>query len=303
MISDHISAATRRINRWSALLCAAGFVTTIVLAILNNELAPLGLLAGLVGALVLALWPLGFAVSAGLRDPGIMPDTLRASALLPGLGAVVIGVQAFRGGDTVPHGLTLAIGLVLIGAVGIACPFRRPAPARRRPSVAVIAGMLLTMIFARLPRMFEGTKEHAYYLAMRSHAQDILTWEDAVFADSNHYTATPDTMLQPRAWNVNTRLERTADGYRAWTTSNLLTPEYVCAVYAGTTRAEPAVQPGRVTCTPYPDRDLVSLATLALGGIVFTGLAGLAVRQRALRRAAAEPASVPSPTSENAWTS
>jgi hypothetical protein len=290
MIADRIDISYRKTWRWGAGLCLAGIVGTFGGAALNSGAYFLGIMIGLIGALLLATQPLGLAVSAGLRDPWLLPDRVRIGAALGGVMALWIGVRVVLAGARVEHGLVLGGVILGTGAIGVAAAVRSPRPVSWKPPGAVVLGVVVTLMFAGLPRMFRGTKEPAYHHAMETAAQEIWSYEVALFADSGHYTTRIDTSAISglRYTMAIPHIELTPDGFRVRTTSQLLTARYFCGVYRGSVAEPPATVPDRVTCVPYPDGDLALLADAWGLMVVVTGVMGLAMRRRALTASAAE---------------
>lgn len=282
---ERLEAWMRGSVRWCTGACIAGVVIIIVAAAsLNSQVFLLGILLGLLGALVLATQPLGFALSAGLRAPGLLPDRMRLGAAIAGLGALALGWRVISDGR-VEKGSLIAGLLIVVGVIGVGAAVRPPRVRSWQVPVSVIVAGLLVAVFSHLPAMFAGTKPKAYYLQMQSMAEEIQRWQEAMKADSGRYLAQLDTsMLRDHRWGMTRpRVEITADGYRAWTTSPALDSSFVCGVYAGSTLAAPATHSDTVMCTMYPNYELQQLSLAWLFGVVLTGFAGLGVRRWAMK--------------------
>jgi len=95
--------------------------------------------------------------------------------------------------------------------------------------VVVIIGILAAIAIPK----FANTKEKAYIASMKSDLRNLVTAEEAYFADSVKYSAAPA---------VNT----TADGWTANIT-NVNTTK-TCSIYIGSTSLAPANKEGEPKC-------------------------------------------------------
>jgi hypothetical protein len=274
----------RRAVRTGAGMCLAGVGAIIGAAISNSfDALSLGILTAQAGAALIAVQPLGWAAGAALRHPALLPDRHRMGAALGGLFSLSIAWGAFAAGDGVRNGPILAAVLAVLGLAGLAA-LRPPRLKAWRPPLAVPVGALLLLLFVPAPGMFQGTKPRAYYNNMRALTEEILQWQNRVRADSGRYaTALDRTALHEDRFALATaRFEPAPDGYRVRVTSQGLEPTLACAVYEGATPAEPASRPGVVTCTPYPNYIVSTLASWWLAGVVLTGAFGFLLRREAL---------------------
>ena len=89
--------------------------------------------------------------------------------------------------------------------------------------VVVIIGILAAIAIPK----FANTKSKAYIAAMKSDLRNLVTAEEAFFADSTHYTALPNTMLKFNVSNgVNAPTIATGSGFWSATITHtqLLSP-------------------------------------------------------------------------------
>lgn len=278
-----IDSWVRAVTRWGTRLCIVGAVFAMIATALNSELLFLGIFIATLSALYIAVQPIGFAISAGLRDPSILSDRVRAGATMAGVAGMIIGwrvaTRAFTE-DAVLAGVLL-FGTGVIAAIAV---LRSPQPRVWKPPAAVFVALVAAIFFNGLPARFAGTKPRAYYNQMRQGAERIGEWQRAIKADSGRYATELDTSVL-RRWElsaIDARLVTTPDGYRASVTSALLAhTELRCAIYEGGTPEPPASQPGVAACTPYPDLLLAHFGTLWLGVLGLSGVVGLVVRRRA----------------------
>jgi type IV pilus assembly protein PilA len=111
--------------------------------------------------------------------------------------------------------------------------------------VVVIIGILASIAIPQ----FANTKEKAYIASMKSDLRNLVTAEEAYFADSGQYSATlgaGGVDLNVTSGNNNPTIAVTADGWTA-SISNVNTTK-TCAVYIGTTTLVPAVKEGEPKC-------------------------------------------------------
>ena len=123
--------------------------------------------------------------------------------------------------------------------------------------VVVIIGILAAIAIPK----FANTKEKAYIAAMKSDLRNLVTAEEAFFADSVKYTsawscATPTpagsvafcpTTGVGVAPGIPLTIAVTADGFSA--TVGHSTTKKTCAIYVGSTPAAPANKEGEPKCT------------------------------------------------------
>jgi type IV pilus assembly protein PilA len=111
--------------------------------------------------------------------------------------------------------------------------------------VVVIIGILAAIAIPK----FANTKEKAYIASMKSDLRNLVTAEEAYFADSLKYTNTIGaggvTFTQSSGNNAPT-LTVTADGWTAAITSTNTTK--TCAIYVGSTALAPANKEGEPKC-------------------------------------------------------
>ena len=111
--------------------------------------------------------------------------------------------------------------------------------------VVVIIGILAAIAIPK----FANTKEKAYIASMKSDLRNLITAEEAFFADSIKYTTTIGAgglSYNVTTGNVAPTLALTADGWTA-RISNTNTTK-TCAVYIGSTALAPASKEGEPKC-------------------------------------------------------
>jgi len=117
--------------------------------------------------------------------------------------------------------------------------------------VVVIIGILAAIaipkfaIAAKMP-MFANTKEKAYLASMKSDLRNLITAEEAYFADSVKYTSNLGTAYNTTSGVVGPTIAVTADGFTA-TVSHTTTTK-TCSIYVGSTSLAPANKEGEPKC-------------------------------------------------------
>jgi len=108
--------------------------------------------------------------------------------------------------------------------------------------VVVIIGILAAIAIPK----FANTKEKAYLASMKTDVRNLVTSEEAYFADSIKYTTNLGTMYATSAGVVGPTIALTADGWTAWV-SHTTTPK-TCVIFVGSTAIAPATKEGTPTC-------------------------------------------------------
>ncbi|HJQ66819.1 MAG TPA: prepilin-type N-terminal cleavage/methylation domain-containing protein [Gemmatimonadales bacterium] len=111
--------------------------------------------------------------------------------------------------------------------------------------VVVIIGILAAIAIPK----FANTKEKAYLASMKSDLRNLVTAEEAYFADSVKYSATigaGGVTFNVTSGNNTPALAVTLDGWTA-SISNVNTTK-TCAIFVGTTALAPAVKEGEPKC-------------------------------------------------------
>ena len=111
--------------------------------------------------------------------------------------------------------------------------------------VVAIIGILAAIAIPK----FANTKEKAYIASMKSDLRNLVTAEEAYFADSVKYSTTigaGGVTFNVTSGNNNPTLALTADG---WTgnISNVNTTK-TCSIFIGTTALAPASKEGEPKC-------------------------------------------------------
>jgi type IV pilus assembly protein PilA len=108
--------------------------------------------------------------------------------------------------------------------------------------VVVIIGILAAIAIPK----FANTKEKAYIASMKSDLRNLVTAEEAWFADSVKYTTALGTNFATTSGVVGPTIALTADGWTA-TVSHTTTTK-TCAIYVGSTPLAPANKEGEPKC-------------------------------------------------------
>jgi len=115
--------------------------------------------------------------------------------------------------------------------------------------VVVIIGILAAIAIPK----FANTKEKAYLASMKSNLRNLITAEEAYFADSVKYSANTSCVTAPGTVSFCTTtgvlgptIAVTPDGFTA-TVSHTTTTK-TCAVYVGSTPVAPANKEGEPKC-------------------------------------------------------
>src|SRR5205807_3066512 len=95
--------------------------------------------------------------------------------------------------------------------------------------VVVIIGILAAIAIPKLA----NTKEKAYLASMKSDLRNLVTAEEAYFADSVKYTTALGTAFNTTGGVVGPTIATTADGWTAWVSRTTTTK--TCAIYVGWT--------------------------------------------------------------------
>jgi type IV pilus assembly protein PilA len=109
--------------------------------------------------------------------------------------------------------------------------------------VVVIVGLLASIAIPK----FANTKEKAYLTQMKSDLRNLVTAEEAYFADSIKYTNNLGTAYRVSTGVVGPNITVTGDGWTA--TVSHSTSLRVCAVFGGSTSIPPAIKEGEVRCS------------------------------------------------------
>src|SRR5204863_454838 len=111
--------------------------------------------------------------------------------------------------------------------------------------VVVIIGILAAIAIPK----FANTKEKAYLASMKSDLRNLITAEEAFFADSVKYTTAIGVgglQYATTSGVVGPTIQVTADGFTA-TVSHTTTTK-TCSIYVGSTPLAPANKEGEPKC-------------------------------------------------------
>ncbi|MGH7520651.1 MAG: type IV pilin protein [Gemmatimonadales bacterium] len=108
--------------------------------------------------------------------------------------------------------------------------------------VVVIIGILAAIAIPK----FANTKEKAYIASMKSDLRNLVTAEEAYFADSVKYTSNLGTLFTTTSGVSTPTITVTADGFTANVTHTTTTK--TCSIYVGNTALAPANKEGEPKC-------------------------------------------------------
>jgi type IV pilus assembly protein PilA len=109
--------------------------------------------------------------------------------------------------------------------------------------VIVIIGVLASIVIPK----FANTKEKAYLASMKSDLRNLVTAEEAYFADSIKYTTNLGPAFRTSTGVVGPTIVLTGDGWTAMVGHTATTR--TCAVYTGSTPLAPATKEAAPQCT------------------------------------------------------
>ena len=241
----------------------------------NSELIFIGVPLVLVCASALFVGPaVTLALPPFRSRPAAERVPLRFPALLSGVGVAAISVfwaRAAEGPAAFAAGLALTAAGGWTVAQAIALP--RVASAGGVAQVVAHTGMVLAAaLFAALalgavPK-FEGTKERAYLASMKSDLRNLVTAEEAYFADSTRFTTNLGTSFATTSNVTGPEIKLTATGWTAKVGHT--TTIYTCAIFVGQTPLPPATIEGHPACDnivpPFAGRVLLVVALVLAAG-------------------------------------
>jgi type IV pilus assembly protein PilA len=109
--------------------------------------------------------------------------------------------------------------------------------------VVVIVGLLASIAIPK----FANTKEKAYLTQMKSDLRNLVTAEEAYFADSIKYTTDLGTAYRVSTGVLGPTIALTLDGWTA--TVSHSTSVKTCSIYGGSVALAPATKEGEPKCT------------------------------------------------------
>ena len=111
--------------------------------------------------------------------------------------------------------------------------------------VVVIIGFLASIAIPK----YGNTRQKALMASMKTDLRNLVTAEEAYFADSVKYTTDLGTSYAVTTGNVLGAISLTGDGWNATiTNTNLASPLRTCAIYIGSTSTAPANKEGEPKC-------------------------------------------------------
>ena len=108
--------------------------------------------------------------------------------------------------------------------------------------VVVIIGILAAIAIPK----FANTKEKAYLASMKSDLRNLITAEEAYFADSVKYTSNLGTAYNTTSGVTGLAIVTTPDGFTANVSHTTTTK--TCSIYVGSTSIAPANKEGEPKC-------------------------------------------------------
>ncbi len=111
--------------------------------------------------------------------------------------------------------------------------------------MVVAAALFAALALGTVPKM-AGTKEKAYLAEMKSDLRNLVTAEEAYFADSSRFTTNLGSSFSASSGVIGPTITLTADGWTAHVgqTSTVFT----CAIFVGATPLAPATSEGAPAC-------------------------------------------------------
>ncbi len=257
-MSNPVTPPPRRsFGRRTNLVLFIGMVVGLALVLgaiaSNSELALIGLPLVLVCAGALFIGPaVTLALPPFRSRPAADRAALRFPAVLSGIGLAAVGVALARAA-TSPEWFDAGLVMVSAGTWAVTQAIALPRAAASGGIAQVIAhsGMVLAAaLFAALalgavPKM-AGTKERAYIAEMKSDLRNLVTAEEAYFADSTRYTTNLGSMYSASSGVTGPTIATTADGWTAHV--GQLSTVYTCAIFVGRTSLAPATVEGTPAC-------------------------------------------------------
>jgi len=109
--------------------------------------------------------------------------------------------------------------------------------------VVVIIGILAAIAIPK----FANTKAKAYIASMKSDLRNLVTAEEAYFADSVKYTTNLGTAFAVTTGNTTPTIALSSDGWTA-TIGNANYTGHTCAIFIGSSSTAPANKEGEPKC-------------------------------------------------------
>src|SRR5712692_10628258 len=132
----------------------------------------------------------------------------------------------------------------------VAVPYRGRVLSMNRKGFTLIELLIVVVIIGILAAIaipkFANTKEKAYLASMKSDLRNLVTAEEAYFADSVKYTSNLGTNYATTSGVVGPTITVTADGWTANVTHTTTTK--TCSIYVGSTPLAPANKEGEPKC-------------------------------------------------------
>src|SRR5713226_1186191 len=135
----------------------------------------------------------------------------------------------------------------------VAVPYRGRVLSMNRKGFTLIELLIVVVIIGILAAIaipkFANTKEKAYIASMKSDLRNLVTAEEAYFADSVKYSATigaGGVIFTQSTGNTAPTINTTADGWTA-NIKNVNTTK-TCSIYIGSTSLAPANKEGEPKC-------------------------------------------------------
>ena len=273
----------QRTNRVLFYGMLAGLGLIFAAFVTDSAVIAVGLPLVLVCASALFAGPaVTLALPAFRSRPAAERAGLRIPAVLSGIGVAGIGVlltQAATAAGGFAAGLVLAAAGGWAVAQAIALPRAAPpggvGQVVARSGMVVAAALFAALAIGTVPK-FAGTKERAYLAEMKSDLRNLVTAEEAYFADSTRYTTNLGTLYYTSSGVIGPTITLTTTGWTAKT--GQINTIFTCAIFIGKTPLAPATIEGNPACDNVPPpfaRGVLLVAGLAIAVVAGVGLSRL----------------------------
>jgi hypothetical protein len=242
--------ASRPLGWLASRILGAGLLlsilATVLLGTMGNDAFLIALVAGAVFALLLTALPAGlFLFYSRRQPPPELPRANRVAVWFSAVALVFFGVLLVGFGGSVDSLLDQIVG-VAVGLLGLvtvvsALRFKAPpsSPTRLAHGRASVVGALFLLFVVVITPKFAcgcGTKGKAYRAELKSDLRNLVTTEEAYYADHHHYGSGPE-LLAEKAFYASTgdSLVIVAANTVGWhaTGTNWNLPGEECGIWVG----------------------------------------------------------------------
>jgi len=248
-------AAPRPLGWLPSRILGAGLLlsilATVLLGVLDNDAFLTALLAAAVFALLLTALPAGlFLFYSRRQPPPELPRANRVAVWFSALALVFFGVLLVGFGGSVESLVDQIVGVALglLGMVTIVSALRFKAPASSPTRLAhgrssVVGALFLLFVVVITPKFACGcgTKGKAYQAAVKSDLRNLVTAEEAYFADHKTFALRAqldkDSLFYASSGDTIVVVAADARGWSATGTHwNLV--DITCGIWVGTKPAD-----------------------------------------------------------------